>query len=217
VSGPCLPVARLQARLPRRVCSRPTSPAARRRERPGGNPVFQYLAARASLSLRGLVTVEATGGGRGNAPIVAVAFAQTGPWVEGEINAPLFEAALSDSPTRASVRLMLGALAALAGEDLVVAGLATDELRAAAGMADSTYRRARAALLASGEVALDAAGGGRSRTNRWLLSDPRVANPQPAVARRVRTAPTRRARPLIATVPARNTSTVREPAPMASR
>ena len=49
--------------------------------------------------------------------------------------------------------------------------LSTEELRAAAGIADSTYRRARAALLASGEVALEAAGGGRAKTNRWVLRD----------------------------------------------
>ena len=55
----------------------------------------QYLAARDGLVRRGLVVVEHAGDGRGNSPVVAVTFAQAGPWVDGEINAPLFEAALS--------------------------------------------------------------------------------------------------------------------------
>jgi hypothetical protein len=103
----------------------------------------QYLAARDALVRRGLVVVEHAGDGRGNSPVVAVTFAQAGPWFDGEINAPLFEAALSWSRTRGSARLLLAALAALADEQLAVSRLSTEDLRAAAGMADSTYRRAR--------------------------------------------------------------------------
>ena len=66
----------------------------------------QYLAARNALARRGLVVVEHAGDGRGNSPVVAVTFAQAGPWFDGEINAPLFEAALSWSRTRGSARLL---------------------------------------------------------------------------------------------------------------
>jgi len=160
----------------------------------------QYLAARDGLARRGLAVVEHPGVGRGNSPVVAVTFAQAGPWFDGEINAPLFEAALSWSRARGSARLLLAALAALADEQLAVRHLSTEELRAAAGMADSTYRRARAALLTSGEVALEAAGGGRAKTNRWVLREPRTGNPEPVLAPRGRVAPSRSARPLLATV-----------------
>jgi hypothetical protein len=159
----------------------------------------QYLAARDGLVRRGLVVVEHAGDGRGNSPVVAVTFAHAGPWFDGEINAPLFEAALSWSRARGSARLLLAALAVLADEQLAVSRLSTEELRAA-GMADSTYRRARAALLVNGEVALEAAGGGRAKTNRWVLRDPRSGNPEPVLAPRGRVAPSRSARPLLATV-----------------
>jgi hypothetical protein len=90
--------------------------------------------------------------------------------------------------------------------------LSTEELRAAAGMADSTYRRARAALLASGEVALEAAGGGRAKTNRWVLRDPRLGNPEPVLAPLGRVAPSRSARPLLATVTEPDAADRSEPA-----
>jgi hypothetical protein len=158
----------------------------------------RYLAARDGLEKRGLVAVEESGGGRGHSPVVALRFATTGPWCEAEINAPLFEATLGYSRAKGSARLLLATLAALAGDQLEVSALSTEEIRAAAGMADSTYRRARAALLASGELGLATAGGGRARTNRWMLRDPRSTDGTPAVARRVRVAPDSTARPLIA-------------------
>ena len=172
----------------------------------------QYLAAREGLVRRGLVVIEHAGDGRGNSPVVAVTFAQAGPWFDGEINAPLFEAALSWSRARGSARLLLAALAALADEQLAVSRRSTEELRAAAGMADSTYRRARASLLASGEVALKAAGGGRAKTNRWVLRDPRSGNPEPVLAPRGRVAPSRSARPLLATVTEPDAADRSEPA-----
>jgi hypothetical protein len=132
----------------------------------------QYLGARDGLVERGLVVVEERGGGRGKSPVLAVVFARTGPWFDGEINAALFEAVLGFSRARGAARLLLATLAAFADNELVVAGLATDEIRTAAGMADSTYRRARAALLTSGELVLDTPGGGRARTNHWMLRDP---------------------------------------------
>ncbi len=141
--------------------------------------------------------MKESGGGRGNSPVVSLVFAQAGPWFEGEINAGLFEAVLGYSPTRGSARLLLAALAAVADDELEVIGLATEEIRAAAGMADSTYRRARAALLASGKLVLGIPGGGRARTNRWQLRDPRSTDSQlPSLARR-RVAPHATARPLV--------------------
>ena len=158
----------------------------------------QYLAARDSLQKRGVIVVEDAGGGRGNSPTVRVLFAETGPWLEGQINAALFEAVLGRSRSKGAARLLLAALAALANDELAVPDRTTDEIRSAAGVADRTYRRARAGLLASGELVLDSAGGGRAKTNRWLLRDPRTADPSPAPAPRTRIAPSRTARPLIA-------------------
>ncbi len=160
----------------------------------------QYLAARDGLVRRGLVVVEAAGGGRGNSPVIALSFAERGPWFEGQINASLFEAVLGYSRTRGSARLLLAALAALADEDLRVEGVSTETLRLAAGMADSTYRRARAAVLASGEVALATAGGGRARTNAWLLTDPCSGDAGALIAPRGRVAPSAGTRPLVASV-----------------
>src|SRR5207245_155999 len=108
----------------------------------------QYLAARDALRQRGLIAIEESGGGRGNAATVALTFARTGPWCEREINAPLFETVLEYSATRGPARLLLAALAAVADEAGATDDLTTNELRTAAGMADSTYRRARAVLLA---------------------------------------------------------------------
>jgi len=52
-------------------------------------------------------------------------------------------------------------MAALADDQGVVEGVTTEQLCAAAGAADRTYRRARATLLASGEVVLRSGSGGR--------------------------------------------------------
>jgi len=173
-------------------------PGTRVAEARAGLSRSQYLAAREGLERRELVVVEEPGGGRGNSPVVAVAFALSGPWFDGEINAGLFEAVLGYSCARGSARLLLAALAAVADDELEVIGLATEEIRAAAGMADSTYRRARAALLASGELALGIAGGGRTRTNRWRLRDPRSTDSQLPLVARQRVAPSSTARPLVA-------------------
>ena len=159
----------------------------------------QYLAARDGLARRGLVIVEAPGGGRGRAPIISLAFAEAGPWFDSDINAELVEAVLSHSRSRGAARVLLATLAAVADRELAVAGFSSDEIRRAASMADSTYRRGRAALLSSGEIALTTAGGGRAITNRWVIRDPRSVNPEPLVAVQTRPAPPARARPLIAT------------------
>ena len=79
---------------------------------------------------------------------------------------------LGHSRARGPARLLLAALAALADEYGRVDGLATEDLCRAAGLANSTYRRARTALLASGEVELVDDGGGRGRMNRWRVLAP---------------------------------------------
>ncbi len=129
----------------------------------------RYLEARDQLVARGLVAIESAGRGRGQSTTLTVLFAQSGPWWDGEINARLLEHVLSHSPTRGPARLLLAALAALADESGAVDELSTDELCRAAGLANSTYRRARTALLASGEVELVDDGGGRGRMNRWRV------------------------------------------------
>ena len=158
----------------------------------------QYLAARDGLARRGLVIVEAPGGGRGRAPVISLAFAEAGPWLDSDINAELVEAVLSHSRSRGAARVLLATLAAVADREFVVAGFSSDEIRRAASMADSSYRRGRAALLSSGEIVLTTAGGGRANTNRWVIRDPRSVNPEPLVAARTRPASPARARPLIA-------------------
>jgi hypothetical protein len=84
-------------------------------------------------------------------------------------------------------------------KDGVVEGLSTEQLCAAAGLADRTYRRARMALLSCGDVVLLSGLGGRGNTNRWQIPDPRrgEAKRRPA-ARRV--APPAGARPLVVPV-----------------
>ena len=62
-------------------------------------------------------------------------------------------------------------------------GSRADELCAAAGLSASTYRRARNALIASGELELVRGVGGRGRTNRWRIADLRVGRRRPAASR----------------------------------
>ncbi len=128
-----------------------------------------FLAARDRLVARGVVVVEDVRGGRGQASVVRLVFALRGPWWEGGVNAQLLELVLAHSPARGPARLLLAVMAALAEHDGTVEGVSTEELRRAAGLADSTYRRARAALLGSGELVLVEDGGGRGRTNRWRI------------------------------------------------
>ena len=106
---------------------------------------------------------------------------------------------LGYSATRGPARLLLATLAALADEVGAVTDLATDQLRTAAGISDSTYRRARAVVLGEGAVTLATPGGGRARTNQWIVHEPRASNARPAMAPRTRVTPNE-ARPLLATV-----------------
>jgi hypothetical protein len=123
----------------------------------------------------------------------------TGPWWDGEINVELFETVLAYSPARGPERLLLATMAALADEEGAVRDLSTEQLCAAAAVADRTYRRARAALLASGQVEPVSGLGGRGNTNVWSVGDPRASCQAlpPRLPRRV--APPAGARPLVAT------------------
>jgi hypothetical protein len=173
----------------------PGSPAAAAR---AGLRRSRYLEAREQLVRRGLVIVEDAATGRGRSSTLALRFADEGPWFEGEINAALFEAVLSHSCARGPARLLLAAMAALAGSDGIVEDLSTGYLCAAAGVADRTYRRARQALLASGELILLSGVGGRGNTNRWRIQDPRLLGGEsrrPSSGQRV--APPAGVRPLL--------------------
>ncbi|MGI8559622.1 MAG: DnaA N-terminal domain-containing protein [Solirubrobacteraceae bacterium] len=160
----------------------------------------RYLQAREQLVARGLLEVEDRGRARGQATTMLMLLAQSGPWWDAEINARLLEVVLGHSRARGSARLLLAALAALADDTGAVDGLSTVDVRRAAGLADSTYRRARAALLASGEVELVDDGGGRGRTNRWRVIEPAQYGAQPAVVSRRRRAPPPDTRPLLSPV-----------------
>ena len=176
--------------------ARPGTPAAAAR---AGLARSRFLEARDRLIRRGLVIVEQAATGRGRASTLLLRFAEVGPWWEGEINAELFEAVLGYSSSRGPARLLLAVMAALADEQGVVEGVTTERLCAAAGVADRTYRRARAALLASGEVVLRGGSGGRGHTNCWEVQNPcaRLGATPPARGRRV--PPPAGARPLMAT------------------
>ena len=179
--------------------ARPGTPAAA--ERAGLKPSW-FLQARNMLVRRGLVVVEQAATGRGRASTLWLPFAETGPWWEGEVNAELLEAVLSYSRSQGTARLLLAAMAALADEQRVLEGVTTERLCAAAGVTDRTYRRARAALLSSGELVLRGGTGGRGNTNCWEIADPRsrTAEVQPPSRRRV--APPFGQRPLLASVTA---------------
>lgn len=152
----------------------------------------RYLHARDQLLRRGLISITETGGGRGRSTSIALAFADARARFEGPVNAELFEAILSHSRAGGAARQVLPAMAAMSGQRGFLTGLTTDEIRAAAGLADSTYRRARATLLASGELILGRGGGGRGVTNEWQVRDPRpgwgraaMRQPAPALRRAV--------------------------------
>lgn len=158
----------------------------------------RYLELRDQLVRAGLLEIKTPGVGRGRASTVNLLFAQAGPWHEDEVNVDLLEAVLGYSPARGPARLLLAALAALADQNGNVDGLTTDELCRAAGMANSTYRRARRALLASGEVTVDGDGGGRGWTCHWTVRRPAHVAPEPAIGPKRLVAPRPGVRPLVA-------------------
>jgi hypothetical protein len=178
----------------------PGNPAAAAR---AGLSRSRYLHARDQLVRRGLISVTDAGGGRGRSATIVLSFANAGLRVSGPVNAQLFEAVLGYSTAQGSARQLLAAMAAMSAEDGSLIDVTTDEIRAAAGLADSTYRRARAALVESGELLLEHGGGGRGLTNHWRIQDPRTSAMPPARRRPSRReAPPATARPLVASIPA---------------
>jgi hypothetical protein len=157
----------------------------------------QYLAAREALQRREVITVQETTGGRGRSSLVAVGFAQRGPWCDSEINAALFEAVLGYSRARGVARLLLATLAALADAHRRVSELSAEEVYATAGISDRSYRRASAELLGDGALTLERVGGGRHLTNCWQLTEPLSSGPRPNGAARPRVPPSPGVRPLI--------------------
>ena len=169
-----------------------------------------FLEARELLERRGLVVVEHAATGRGRASTLCLPFAETGPWWEGDINAELFETALNYSRAKGAARLLLAAAAALADEQRVVEGVTTRQLCVAVGLSDTTYRRARTWLLASGELALLSGNGGRGKANRWEIADPRACAGEAAPVARRRVVPPAGQRPLLANVSSAPTTAVHE-------
>jgi hypothetical protein len=157
----------------------------------------RYLQARDRLVRRGLLLVEAEASGRGRSSTLLIAFAQTGPWWEGEINVELFEAVLGYSAATGIARLLLAAMAALADDEGAVRDFTTEQICAAAGIAAKSYQRAKTQLLASGALVLVNGVGGRGNTNEWTVPDPRVraGGIAPRAPRRV--VPPAGARPLV--------------------
>jgi DnaA N-terminal domain len=147
----------------------------------------RYLQARDRLVRRGLVLVEAEASGRGRSSTLVMAFAQAGPWWEGEINVDLIEAVLGYSVATGVARLLLAAMAALANEEGAVRDFTTEQICAAAGVAAKSYQRAKTQLLASGALVLVNGVGGRGNMNVWTVRDPRVraGGMPPHAARRV--------------------------------
>ena len=190
--------------------ARPGTPAAAWR---AGLEKSWFLEARDALERQGLVVVEQTAAGRGRASTLALPFAEQGPWWEGDINAELFEAILNYSRSRGSARLLLAAAAALADGRRTVRGVTTERLRAAAGLTDRTYRRARIALLASGEFVLHGGVGGRGNTNNWAIPDPRSLAGEPPATNRRRLAPPAGQPPLVASVSPKPAPAVAEAGP----
>jgi len=142
---------------------------------------------------------------------VTLAFAEAGPWWDGGINVELFESVLAYSRARGPERLLLATMAAVADDEGAVRDLSTEQLCAAAGVADRTYRRARTALLTSGQLELVSGLGGRGNTNVWSVPDPRMngdALTRPA-PRRV--APPAGARPLVAAASSEREAIAAEP------
>ena len=177
--------------------ARPGTPAAAAR---AGLSRSRYLQARERIVRGDLILVEEEASGRGRASTLAMTFVAEGPWWDGDINAELFEAVLGYSHAGGPARLLLAAMAALADEHGVVYDLTTEQLCAAAGLADRTYRRARKALLASGQLILESGAGGRGNTNVWKVPDPRQRPDVQARRAPRRVTPPRGSRPLVATV-----------------
>ena len=121
----------------------PGAPAAAARAGLGRS---RYQQAREELLRRGLVLVEERATGRGRASTVTLAFAATGPWWDGHINAELVEAVLGYSRCVGPPRLLLATLAAMAYVDGVVCGLSTGRQIVVAGSLDEIRHFSRPPL-----------------------------------------------------------------------
>jgi hypothetical protein len=175
----------------------PGAPAAAAR---AGLRRSRYQEAREELVHRGLVAVDERATGRGRASTITLTFADAGPWWDGEINVDLFEAVLGYSTASGPARLLLATMAAIADDDGRVQDVSSEQLCAAAGMTDRTYRRARRVLLASGELMLETSGvGGRGNRNVWRVPDPRSHDGAAPVRATRRVPPPSGSRPLVAT------------------
>lgn len=91
-------------------------------------------------------------------------------------------------------------MSAVTDADGTVRDLSTEQLCAAVGVADRTYRRARTSLLDAGQLVLVSGAGGRGNTNVWTVPDPRSANGAEAQCVRRRVVPPTGARPITAVV-----------------
>jgi hypothetical protein len=141
----------------------------------------RYLGARNQLLSRGLVERIDAGGGRGRSTTLLLRFV-AGRRLDASVNAELFEAVLTHSRAIGPSRLLLAAIAALADAEGQLDGITAGELRELAGVAESTYRRARKSLIASGELELVRGIGGRGNTNCWRIPDPRPNESRPSRA-----------------------------------
>jgi hypothetical protein len=101
-------------------------------------------------------------GGRGRSTTLLLRFAE-GLRLDAPINAELFEAVLCYSRASGPERLLLASIAALSDEAGQLDGVTAGELRAAAGLARSTYRWARSALMTSSGGSRDGLGLGAIR------------------------------------------------------
>src|SRR5436305_10816044 len=148
----------------------PGTPAAAAR---AGLSRARFLECRERLVTGDLVAIEdRSRGGRGRASTVALRFAQSGPWWEGDINADLFEAVLARGGSHGSARLLMAAMAALCDSDGKLERVTSEELCRAAGIANRTYRRACAVVISSGAATLTECTGGRGKANRWTVGRP---------------------------------------------
>jgi hypothetical protein len=86
----------------------------------------------------------------------------------------------------------------------------TRQLCTAAGLSDTTYRRARTWLLAAGELVLRSGNGGRGKANCWEIADPRARAREAAPVGPRRVAPPAGQRPRAGSVSGAAATSVQE-------
>lgn len=150
-----------------------------------GLGVGAFAAAWDALAARGLIALHEPPAGAPRADLVELRFARSGPWWDGPVNAPLLEAVLARTASRGAARLLLAVIAALADRSGVLEGCTVEELLALTGLSDTTFRRARTALLSTGELERVGLGGGRGRTRADSIRERGILQPpvvRPATA-----------------------------------